>query len=106
MENEWEVISMIQNYLNQTATWHYVTGLNEYGEPSTSSKTIKVRWEGKRRLVRDNEGREVVSEARVFCTEAVKPGDELEIDGRRWPVIAVSTVPGLDGKECYRECAV
>ena len=97
---------MIKDYLNQTATWHYVTGLNEYGEPSTSSKTIKVRWEGKRRLVRDNEGREVVSEARVFCTEAVKPGDELEIDGRRWPVIAVSTVPGLDGKECYRECAV
>jgi len=97
---------MIKDYLNQTATWHYVTGLNEYGEPSTSSKTIKVRWEGKRRLVRDNEGREVVSEARVFCTEAVKPGDELEIDGRRWPVIAVSTVPGLDGKESHRECAV
>jgi hypothetical protein len=48
----------------------------------------------------------VVSEARVFCTEAVKPGDELEFDGRRWPVIAVSTVPGLDGKESHRECAV
>ena len=97
---------MIQGYLNQTATWHYTTGLNEYGEPSTSSKSIKVRWEGKRRLVRDNEGREVVSEARVFCTEAVKPGDELELDGRRWPVIAVSTVPDLSGKEAYREVAV
>jgi len=97
---------MIKDYLNQTATWHYVTGLNEYGEPSTSSKSIKVRWEGKRRLVRDNEGREVVSEARVFCTESVKPGDELGIDGRRWPVIAVSTVPGLDGKEAYREVAI
>jgi len=35
-----------------------------------------------------------VSEARVFCVEAVKPGDELEFDGRRWPVIAVSCVPG------------
>jgi len=97
---------MIQDYLNQTAIWHYVTGQNEYGEPSTSSKTIKVRWEGKRRLVRDNEGREVVSEARVFCTEAVKPGDELEFDGRSWPVIAVSTVPDLGGKEAHREVAV
>ena len=97
---------MIKDYLNQTAIWHYVTGQNEYGEPQTSSKTIKVRWEGKRRLVRDNEGREVVSEARVFCTEAVKPGDELEYNGRSWPVIAVSTVPGLDGKENHRECAV
>jgi hypothetical protein len=97
---------MIRNYLNQTATWHYVTGQNEYGEPQTSSKSINVRWEGKRRLVRDSEGREVVSEARVLCVEAVKPGDELEYDGRMWPVIAVSTVPGLDGAENHREVAV
>jgi hypothetical protein len=98
---------LIAGYLNQTAIWHYTTGqINEYGEPSTSIKSIKVRWEGKRRLVRDNEGREVVSEARVFCIDHVKPGDELEFNGRRWPVIAVSTVPGLDGKENHRECAV
>ena len=98
---------MIKGYLNQTATWHYTTGqMNEYGEPETSSKSINVRWEGKRRLVRDNEGREVVSEARVFCTEAVKPGDILEHGGREWPVIAVSTVPGLYGIDSHRECAV
>ena len=97
---------MIKDYLNQTATWHCATGQNEYGEPVTSSKTIKVRWEGKRRLVRDSQGREVVSEARVFCTEAVKPGDILEHGGREWPVIAVSTVPGLDGIDSHRECAV
>jgi hypothetical protein len=97
---------MIEGYLNQRAVWKRVVRLNEYGEPVTKQKTISVRWEGKRRLVRDNEGREVVSEARVFCTEAVKPGDELEYDGRSWPVIAVSTVPGLDGKEAHREVAV
>jgi hypothetical protein len=97
---------MIRNYLNQTATWKRVIGQNMYGEPETEEKTIKVRWEGKRRLVRDNQGREVVSEARVFCTEAVKPGDELEINGRRWPVIAVSTVPDLSGKEAHREVAL
>ncbi len=97
---------IIDGYLNQTATWHYVTGQNEYGEPTTSSKSIAVRWEGKRRLVRDNQGREVVSEARVFCVEAVKPGDELEYDGRRWPVISVSSIPGLDGAESHREVAV
>ena len=97
---------MIKDYLNQAATWHCATGQNEYGEPVTSSKTIKVRWEGKRRLVRDNEGREVVSEARVFCIEPVKPGDILKYEDRDWPVIAVSTVPGLDGKESHRECAV
>ncbi len=97
---------MIKDYLNQTITWKRVIGRNMYGEPETEEKGIKVRWEGKRRLVRDNEGREVVSEARVFCTEAVKPGDELEYNGRSWPVIAVSTVPGLDGSESHREVAV
>ena len=97
---------MIQEYLNQTATWKRVIGQNMYGEPEFDTKEIKVRWEGKRRLVRDNEGREVVSEARVFCVEPVKPGDLLEFTGREWPVIAVSTVPGLDGKESHREVAV
>lgn len=97
---------MIRCYLNQTAIWKYVIGQNMYGEPETEEKEIKVRWEGKRRLVRDNEGREVISEARVFCIEPVKPGDELEFDGRSWPVIAVSTVPGLDGAENHREVAV
>ena len=97
---------MIQDYLNQIATWKRVVGLNMYGEPETEEKTIKVRWEGRRRLVRNNEGQEVVSEARVFCIEPVQPRDLLEYAGREWPVIAVSTVPGLDGKEAYREVAV
>lgn len=97
---------MINDYLNQTATWHCVTGMNEYGEPEFGSKSIKVRWEGKRRLVRDNQGQEVVSEARVFCVEPVKPGDILKYEDREWPVIAVSTVPDLGGKEAYREVAV
>ena len=97
---------MIEGYLNQMAVWKQTIGSNEYGEPITKQKTIKVRWEGKRRLVRDNEGREVVSEARVFCVEPVKPGDILEHGGREWPVIAVSTGPGLDGSESHREVAV
>ena len=97
---------MIEGYLKQRAVWKRVVGQNMYGEPETKQKTIKVRWEGKRRLVRDNEGREVVSEARVFCVEPVKPGDILEHGGREWPVIAVSTVPGLDGIDSHRECSV
>ena len=97
---------MIEGYLNQRAVWKRKTGQNEYGEPVTKQKTIKVRWEGKRRLVRDNEGREVVSEARVFCVEPVQPGDLLEYAGREWPAIAVSIVLGLDGKESHREVAL
>lgn len=97
---------MIKRYLNQTATWKRVTGLNEYGEPITTNQAIKVRWEGKRRLVRDKQGQEVVSEARVFCLEAVQPGDVLNDGARDWPVIAVSECPDLAGNVLYREVAV
>lgn len=97
---------MIQDYLNQIATWKRVVGQNMYGEPETEEKEIKVCWEGKRRLVRDKEGREVVSEARVFCTEPIQPGDLLEYGGMEWPVLAVSTIPDLNGKESHREVAV
>jgi hypothetical protein len=97
---------MIEGYLNQRAVWKRVVGQNMYGEPETKQKAIKVRWEGKRRLVRDNQGREVVSEARVFCVDAVKPGDILKYEDRDWPVISVSIVPGLDGSESHREVAV
>ncbi len=97
---------MIGLYLNQKATWKSVVGRNQYGEPKTESQEISVRWEAKRRMVRDKEGHEIVSEARVFCVEQVLAGDFLEHDGRTWPVIAVSGIPGLAGDESHREVYV
>lgn len=96
---------MIADYLNQAATWKRMTGQNEYGEPITESKVIQVRWEGKRRLVRDNQGEEVVSEARFFCLEEVQPGDIVTYGNRDWPVITVSEVLDLDGNLVYREAS-
>lgn len=97
---------MIKAYLNQKAVWHRVIERNEYGEPITKARRIRLRWEGKRRLVRSVDGREVISEARVFCMALVCVGDRLEYGGRVWPVIAVSVVPGLDGRESHREVAL
>lgn len=97
---------MIEQYLNQTATWKRTNNLNEFGEPITTSQVIKVRWEGKRRLVRDKQGQEVVSEARVFCLDPVQPGDILTYGGKDWPVITVSEVPDLGGNVVYQEVAV
>lgn len=97
---------MIGVYLNQTATWKRVVGRNGYGEPVFEESSIKVRWEGRRRLVRNKQGQEVISEARVFCTENVQPGDVLEYGGKEWPVITVSEMPGVNGKVQFREVAV
>ncbi len=96
---------MLNAYLTQTATWKRLTGYGPDG-PIYAETVIKVRWEGKRRLVRDRQGAEVVSEGRVYCVEAVRAGDVLTYGGRDWPVISVSEVPTLDGRVLWREVAV
>ena len=97
---------MVKDYLNQTATLKITTGYDGYGDPITVEKSIPVRWEGKRRLVRDSQGREVISEARFFCLEKVKPDDIAEYNGHEWPVITVSEIVDLDGNISHYEVAV
>lgn len=97
---------MVKDYLNQTAILKATTGYDGYGDPITETKTIPVRWEGKRRLVRDSQGREVISEARFFCLERVKPDDLVEYSGEEWKVIAVSEIVDLDGNISHYEVAV
>lgn len=93
-------------YLNQKAVWGKVVGKNAFAEPSTVDKEIDVRWEWTRRLIRDTHGREVVSEGRVFCLEKVNPGDFLTYEGKKYPVLAVSGIVDVNGKEEHREVAV
>ena len=98
---------MIEGTLNQTATWKRKTGNDGYGQPVFAlPTTIKVRWEGKRRLVRDAQGNQVVSEARVYCIDGVSTGDVLTYGGRDWIAIAVSEVPDLNGRVLYREVSL
>lgn len=97
---------MIKGYLNQTALWRKMVSQDGYPPQPGPPTPIPVRWEAKRRLVRDRQGQEVVSEARVFCIADVQPGDILEYGGRDWPVIAVSEAVTLEGKTAFREVAI
>ncbi|HHY92859.1 MAG TPA: hypothetical protein GX511_05920 [Firmicutes bacterium] len=101
---------MLFQYLNQAAVWRRYIGYeqDEIGQPIPIYEDIpvRVRWEGKRRLVRNQSGAEVVSESRVFCREAVQPGDKMVYSGQEWPVIAVSDYPDKAGRIVYREVAV
>ena len=98
---------MIGDYLNQTAIWKRVVSSGGYPPtPEPTGTEIRVRWEARRRLVRDATGREVASEGTVYCREAIEPGDVLEYQDRAWTVIAVSEVVDLDGRAVYREAAV
>lgn len=85
---------MLEDYTNQSLVWVKVLTLNEYGEVATSTTTtIKGRMDTGFKLVRNAQGKEVVSTAYVATKSAVSVGDT--INGK----VVVSSEPavGLDG---------
>ncbi|OPX89982.1 MAG: hypothetical protein A4E53_01197 [Pelotomaculum sp. PtaB.Bin104] len=97
---------MIQGKLNQTAQWKRKTGNNDYAEPIYADPVdIAVRWEGRRRMVRNQQGKEVISECLVFCLEDVQPDDVITYKGTDYTVIAVSEIPNLAGSISHKEVA-
>ena len=84
---------MIDAYMNQSLAWKSVTSINEYNEPVYTTTTIKGRKETGHKLIRNNQGQEVISSARVF-TKSVISNNDL-IDGQQ--VISVESAVGLDG---------
>ena len=88
----------ISEYLNQSITLKSKSSVNAYNEATYSSSTISARFEYKRRMVRNNEGEEVLSTAQVFTETQVKPDDVLTFDSRDWQVVTVENCVDLDGK--------
>lgn len=98
---------MISDYLIHSAVWGQATAvMDDYGEPQRVISTIVCRWEDRIKLVRNRQGAEVVSEARVFCSAAIKPGDLLTYGGKEREVIAVSSSTSIGGDETYYEVYV
>ncbi len=98
---------MIEDLLTETATWRMPGAPDFYGNSTPTDTQIRVRWENRRRRVRDASGSEVVSEALVFCIAPVQSGHSLvDSEGREWPVVQTSEQKGLDGKFSHYEVAL
>ena len=80
-------------YLNQTVTWKAKTGQDFHNEPAFSSSEIAARKSSKRRMVRNAQGEQVISETTVYTQSAI--GLEDKIDDEQ--VINVSTWVDKDG---------
>lgn len=95
---------MIEDYLNQTASWYAKTGNNSYGEPSYATvATIYCRWEDRHKLIRDATGAEIVSMAQCYTTSNIQENDKLTYGGRDYIVLQVTDQPRLDGTVNHRE---
>ena len=88
---------MLANYANQPLTWKHVTAVSKYDEKTYASTTVKGRKETGFKLIRDAQGKETVSSARVF-TESAVTIDDL-IDDKL--AIAVESNVALNGTVQY-----
>lgn len=97
-------MSLLASYFADAVTWERVLGTDEWGRDAVAPpETIAARVEPANRLVRDRQGQEVVSRARVLTEAAIAPGDWLTLpDGTRQRAIDVRVQVGIGGAE-YRE---
>ena len=92
---------LIGSYLAQSIWRKSRSGVDGYGQPTFGAAVqTKGRWLEKRRLVRNANGEQVISEVSVTLAadEAVAVGDQLSLDGSTYlTVIAVSADRDLAG---------
>jgi hypothetical protein len=97
---------VINDYLAQDI-WHKPRmGVDGYGQPTFGAAVqTKGRWLEKRRLVRNAEGEQVISEVTVTVgpDEPLAVGDQLSTDGVTYlDVIAVSVSRSLGGEAALK----
>lgn len=106
-------MSFIDKYLTDTITLWTQGGLDNFGMPgSWTSSEIEGRWEEKQSLVKDANGEQVVSSAKVFLKQDVSEGDYLfhGSDASSAPpntsskVIAFAKTPSI-GNDSYERIA-
>lgn len=89
---------MISAYFNQSASWKAVIETDQYNEPTYADPAdVDCRFEYKRKMVRNKEGQEVISEATLFTKSPIKPDDVITYDEIDWTILAVANEVGLDG---------
>jgi len=97
---------MVGDYLAQEIWRKARTGVDGYGQPTFGAPVqTQGRWLEKRRLVRNLEGEQVISEVTVTLgpDEPVAVGDQLSADGVTYlDVIAVSVSRGLGGEAALK----
>jgi hypothetical protein len=94
---------MIDDYLSQTCYQRNRLGTADgYGQPAFGSvKKTACRWTQKRRVVRNSNGDQVISEVSVTLpgSTVLLPGDQLSLDDETWlTVISTGGGTGLEGE--------
>jgi hypothetical protein len=90
-------MSVLSDYTKQSIILKTKGAVNGANEATYTPNTIRGRLQYKRKLIRNTQGQEVVSEAQLFTEHAVSLDDRVTIDGADWPVLDVQKTVDLDG---------
>ena len=88
---------MIRPYLTDTAVWVRHQGTDQWGEPTTPvEETIPARIDYRLRVVRDFNGHEAASEAKLLVINRPDPKDMFRFDGRDHRILTVHRMASFD----------
>lgn len=92
---------MIEAYYNKTVTLLRAGDRDAYGEANNPTEsTVSVVLKGKRRLVRNREGEQVISSEFLWIKgQNITHEDAFRIDGVERPIIAIEPKELFDSKE-------
>lgn len=97
-------MSLVDGWLNQTMLYKRYTDTSDTGKLLYDPPVeIACRLQDDRQLIRDESGREVVSEAVLFTAVEVGPQDVFVLRGRDLKVIRAARKVNLDGEYDHTE---
>jgi hypothetical protein len=90
-----------------TITRYARTGQNARGDAIlAAAQPLQVRWEDVQRLVKNQRGEEVMSQARVFAKSEIRVGDEVVREGIRYQVLSGGRIQSPFGATSHWEIYV
>ena len=94
---------MIDSYANQDATLQRYLGPTPSGNKYDTSIPIKVRYEQSKRLIRNSQGKEIISRAFIASETELNEEDLITYNGNTFPIITADPAPGLMGNILFYE---
>lgn len=94
-------MSLLDAYsgLMEQVTWQARTSIDQYGDASSTTKSIYCIWFDDEKMVTTDTGERYQQVAFIMTTESVSVGDIIVRNGYSWPVQNIMEVPTFDGKQ-------
>lgn len=94
----------IRRYLTDQIVWERLVARDEFdGNTYAAAVTIPGRLHSVTNVIRDNDGREIVSNAHVTATAIINVGDRItDANGVKREIVQVRIAKAVDGRTSHR----